>query len=268
MRRVYHPPREEAEMSTTTLVPALQQIDYPERDGKPLGETDAHRREITQIIEILEDYYQATADVYISGNLMFYYAEGNPRAVVSPDVFVVKGVPKGLRRIYKLWEEGHSPVAVFEITSRSTRREDKNTKRALYATMGIREYFMFDPLLEYLKPPLQGFRLVGEEYVSIEPEADGALVSTELGLRLYQEDSFLRLIDLSTGQPLLRPPELNNARRAAEEHARGEAAARLAAEERVHAEVAARHAETTVRRAAEEELERLRAELARLRGEQ
>jgi Uma2 family endonuclease len=227
-------------MSTTLLDPALQQIDYPERDGKPFGETDAHRREIAQIIEMLEQYYQTHADVYISGNLMFYYEEGNSKAVVSPDVFIVKGVPKGLRRIYKLWEEGHSPVAVFEITSRSTRREDKNTKPALYAMMGVREYFMFDPLSEYLKPPLQGFRLVGEEYVSIEPEADGALISTELGLRMYREDSFLRLIDLSTGQPLLRPSELNNARRAAEERAR----------------------------TAEEELERLRAEIARLRSEQ
>jgi Uma2 family endonuclease len=225
---------------STTLVPPLQEIDYPERDGKPLGETDVHRREIAQIIEMLEEYYRANADVYISGNLMFYYEEGNPRAVVSPDVFVVKGVPKKLRRTYKLWEERQAPVTVFEITSRSTRKEDKVQKRALYAMMGVREYFMFDPLSEYLKPPLQGFRLVGEEYVSIKPEADGALISTELGLRMYRDDAYLRLIELSTGQPLLRASELNDARRAAEERAQ----------------------------VAEEELERLRAEIARLRGEQ
>jgi Uma2 family endonuclease len=232
---------------STTLSPPLQRIEYPESDGKPLGETDVHRREIAQIIEMLMLFFQSAADVYISGNLMFYYEEGNPSAVVSPDVFVVKGVPKGLRRTYKLWVEQRSPVAVFEITSRSTRLEDKGNKRALYAMLGVREYFLFDPLTEYLKPPLQGFRLVGEEYIAIDQAEDGALISQELGLRMFREDTFLRMIDIATEQPLLRPVELEAARRA---------------------EAEARRAEAEARRAAEEEVVRLRAELARLRGEQ
>jgi Uma2 family endonuclease len=214
-------------------VPTLQRIEYPESDGKPLGETDVHRREIAQIIEMLTLYFQAVADVYISGNLMFYYEQGNPSAVVSPDVFVVKGVPKGLRRTYKLWEEKQPPVVVFEISSRSTRIEDKGNKRVLYAMLGVREYFLFDPLSEYLAPPLQGFRLLGEEYIAIDQAGDGSLISQELGLRLFQEDSFLRLIDIATEQPLLRPHQLAEARRAAEE-----------------------------------EVERLRAELDRLRRQQ
>ena len=220
-------------MSTTTLNSPLRQIAYPESDGKPLGETDVHRREIAQIIEMLMLYFQSAAEIYISGNLMLYYEEGNPSAVTSPDVFVVKGVPKGLRRTYKLWEEKHPPAVVFEITSRSTRLEDKGNKRALYAMLGVHEYFMFDPLAEYLKPPLQGFRLVGEEYIAIDQAEDGSLISQELGLRMSRDGTYLRLIDLTTGQSLLRPAELDAARRAAEE-----------------------------------EVERLRAELARLRGEQ
>ena len=227
-------------MSATTLTPPLQQIEYPESDGKPLGETDVHRREIAQIIEMLMLYFQSAADIYISGNLMFYYEEGNPSAVTSPDVFVVKGVPKGLRRTYKLWEEKHPPAVVFEITSRSIRLEDKGNKRALYAMLGVHEYFMFDPLAEYLKPPLQGFRLVGEEFIAIDQAEDGALISQELGLRISRDSTYLRLIDMTTGQPLLRPSELD----------------------------AARRAEAEARRAAEEEVERLRAELAHLRGEQ
>jgi Uma2 family endonuclease len=225
---------------SATDVPAIQRIEYPESDGKPLGETDVHRREIAQIIEMLTLYFQSAADVYVSGNLMFYYEQGNPGAVVSPDVFVVKGVPKGLRRTYKLWEEKQPPVVVIEISSRSTRLEDKGNKRALYAMLGVREYFLFDPLSEYLTPPLQGFRLVGEEYIAIDQTDDGALISQELGLRLFKEDTFLRLVDIATGQPLLRPHQLAEARRA----------------------------EAEARRAAEEEVERLRAELARLRKEQ
>lgn len=227
-------------MSSTTFTPTLQQIDYPERDGKPLGETDTHRREILAIIAMLEQFFAANADVYVSGNLMFYYEEGNPSAVVSPDVFVVKGVPKKERRTYKLWEEGQPPAVVFEITSRSTRLEDKGAKRELFAMLRVREYFLFDPLSEYLKPSMQGFRLAGDEYIAMKPESDGALVSQELGLRLLRDGTYLRLIDVSTGQPLLRVAELDAARRTAEERAR----------------------------VAEAEIERLRAELARLRGEQ
>src|SRR5215213_5447878 len=91
-------------MSATTDVPVRHRVEYPESDGKPLGETDAHRREILAIIAMLEQFFVEHANVYISGNLMFYYEQGNPSAVVSPDVFVVKGVPKGLRRTYRLWE--------------------------------------------------------------------------------------------------------------------------------------------------------------------
>ena len=225
---------------STIDTPFQQRIEYPESDGKPMGETDVHRREIAQIIEMLTLYFQSVADVYVSGNLMFYYEQGNPSAVVSPDVFVVKGVPSQLRRTYKLWEEKLAPCVVFEISSRATRLEDKGNKRALYAMLGVREYFLFDPLAEYLKPPLQGFRLVGEEYVPIDQAEDDTLISQELGLRLWSEDTYLRFVDIATEQPLLRPAELD----------------------------AARRAEADARRAAEEEVERLRAELERLRRQQ
>src|SRR3954462_236990 len=102
---------------TMSAVPAhalFERIEYPKSDGKPLGETDAHRREILVIIMMLEQHFAANADVYVSGNLMLYYEQGNPSAVVSPDIFVVKGVSKKERRTYKLWEEGRSPDIVFE----------------------------------------------------------------------------------------------------------------------------------------------------------
>jgi len=241
-------------MSAQPISTAFRRIEYPESDGKPLGETDVHRREILEIIAMLEQYYADRADIYISGNLMLYYEEGNPGAVVSPDVFVVKGVPKQERRVYKLWEEGQPPAVVFEITSRSTRLEDRGMKRQLFAELGVREYFLFDPLSEYLRPLLQGFRLADDELAPFDPEASGALISQELGLRLQRDGTYLRLSDLASGQALLRPAELDRARRAAEAQTRAEAKARRAAEERA--------------RTAEEELERLRAELARLRGEQ
>jgi Uma2 family endonuclease len=293
----------------TDAVIASPIIEYPESDGKPVGETDVHRREILHTIETLERHFRDAPDIYVSGNLMFYYEEGNPSAVVSPDVFVVKGVRKGLRRTYKLWDEGVAPCVVIEMTSRSTRLEDKGNKRALYAQLGVREYFLFDPLGEYLKPPLQGFTLVDGEYAALPVESDGGIISRELGLKLYRDETVLRLFDLASGREVVRTEDLSDvlqqtlarvhqaeeqarltaeqarlaaeqaqreadARRLAEEQAQREADARRLAEEQAQREADARRLaeeqaqrEADARRRAEAEIERLRAELQRLRGD-
>ena len=137
-----------------------------------------------------------------AGNMLFYYEEGNPAEFKVPDVFVVKGIAKHDRRIYKLWEEKAAPCVVFEITSRSTRLEDLGTKRALYEMLGVREYYLFDPLDEYLRPRLQGFKLVAGIYQPVKPSLDGSLLSRELGLVLRPDGKLLRLVDPATGEPL------------------------------------------------------------------
>jgi Uma2 family endonuclease len=213
---------------TTTTTPTY----YPESDGKPMGETDVHIDAVIYLREALRDYFRDDLQVYVAGNMLLYYEEGNPAACVAPDVFVVQGVAKGERRTYRLWEEGQPPSVVFEITSRGTRLEDLGTKRAVYAMLGVQEYFLYDPLGEYLRPPLQGYRLQEGEYQRILPEANGELISQTLVLELQVEEGRLRLVNPATGERLLTPAEAQAARRAAEI-----------------------------------ELERLRAELARLRGE-
>ncbi len=117
-----------------TIAPTVEtaQIIYPEHDGKPMGETDSHRQEMMDAIATLIEFYRERPDVYVAGNLLLYYEQGNPSAVVSPDVFVVLGIPKRLRRTYKLWEEQRPPTVVIEVSSRSTRLEDLGNKRALW----------------------------------------------------------------------------------------------------------------------------------------
>jgi Uma2 family endonuclease len=235
----------ERRMEAPALIVAPQRIDYPERDGKPVGETDVHRDELLGLVSALDEHFRADPQVYVSGNLMFYYEEGLPSSVVSPDVFVVRGVAKGRRRIYKLWEEQVPPALVIELSSRSTRLEDSGNKKALYAMLGVQEYYLFDPLEEYLRPPLQGFRLERGEYLRLEPAADGALFSAALGLWLRREGSHLALFDAETNARLLSPPE--------------QQAARLAAEQQAAEALAQASALAT-------EVERLRAEIERLRG--
>jgi Uma2 family endonuclease len=209
---------------------------YPESDGKPMGETDEHIKETIRLRQMLERFY-AGQPVYVSGNLLVFYEQGNPKKFIVPDVFVVKGIEPGNRRIYKIWFERKPPDAIIEVTSRKTKKMDMVAKPALYGQLRVPEYFLFDPTQDYLEPPLQGHRLIGGRYEPIPPDAQGALVSDQLGLRLRAEGRQLMLYRLDTGQRL------------------------LTAEEELQIESEARQAEAEARRAAEAEVARLREQL-------
>ena len=185
---------------------AFPTIEYPESDGQPIGETDFHFTTIILLVQALRDYF-AEQPVYVAGDLMFYYERGNPHAVKAPDVLVVKGISKHKRRIYKLWEEQVVPCTIFEITSKQTGSADLTTKYQLYGRLGIKEYFLFDPLGEYLQPNLQGFTLVKGRYQTLPLSAEGELISRELGLILRPQGDLLRLVDSYTGQMLATSKE-------------------------------------------------------------
>lgn len=180
----------------------LLEVEYPESDGMPMGETDLHRNWMVRLIDILQHRY-AGEQVYVSGDLMMYFFEGDPRRSVCPDCFGVKDCDPGQRRTFKAWEEPHAPHAVFEVTSLSTRRRDEVGKPSIYAEMGVPEYFMYDPTSDYLSPPLQGFRLGEDGYVRIEPSEVGRLKSEELGITLELAGAELVLRDASSGEELL-----------------------------------------------------------------
>ena len=220
-----------------TAMPFQREIVYPESDGEPMAESDLHRKEMTYLIDALTEHFRPAVDVYVAGNLFLYYKKGDPRAVVAPDLFVIKGVAKKDRKIYKLWDEHRSPCLVVEVTSDTTRDEDLSDKRIVYEQLGVEEYFLFDPLGDYLDPRLQGHRLVNGRYRPAPLEADGSLVSRTAGVTLQIEGEHLRLTETSSGKPLLRY----------EEHA-----ARVLQAEARAADL-------------EREIARLRAELERLR---
>lgn len=182
------------------------EIEYPESDGRPMGETDLHRDWMNRIIDLLKQRYREQR-VYVTGNLLLYYEEGNPAHYVVPDAMVVKDCEPGRRRTFKVWEEGCVPSVVFETTSRSTKREDGVFKPQLYQKLGIPEYFLYDPTADYLRPPLQGYRLIDKRYEPIVPDASGQLHCQELGLRVRLEDGDLVMLDSQTGERLLTEAE-------------------------------------------------------------
>jgi Uma2 family endonuclease len=180
---------------------AAIEIDYPSSDGKPMAETDVHRNWMITIIQRLQRFF-AGRRVYVSGNLLIYYQEGNPRKSIAPDTFVVKNCKPGPRETFRIWKERRRPNFVLETTSKTTRREDRGTKKEAYAAIQVPEYFLYDPLGDWLKPPLQGFRLKDGAYEPIAADAAGGIVSQELGVRFVLEQGQLAMYDVATGEQL------------------------------------------------------------------
>ncbi|HJZ92278.1 MAG TPA: Uma2 family endonuclease [Gemmataceae bacterium] len=172
-----------------------------------MAETDLHRDLMVDLIETLKDWFAADPQTYVSGNILLFYEPGNKRRHVSPDVLVVRGVPKRQRDNYLAWEEGKAPDLVIEVTSKTTRTEDSRQKSELYRTiLRVPEYFLFDPRAEYLDPQFQGFRLRRGRYVAIKPIA-GRLPCEVIGLHLEKDGNQLRLWDPIAGRRVPTPGE-------------------------------------------------------------
>jgi Uma2 family endonuclease len=221
------------------MLPQLEvkATEYPETDGEPMAETGFHVTLLAYFLAMLRNFFRNRTDVYVGANMFIYYYEGEPAKKVAPDLFVVFGVSNHERRVWKTWEEGQGPEVVFEFTSKGTWDQDLGSKKGLYAWLGVAEYFLFDPLAEYLQPQLRGFRLAEGDYVPISPGDMGELESQRLGLVLQQVGSELQLFERASGQRLLPPLELAEALRQ----------------------------ETAARQAAQAEIARLQAELERLK---
>jgi Uma2 family endonuclease len=172
-----------------------------------MAETDWHRDLLLVSIETLQAWFGTVPRVYVSGNLLIFYHPGDKHRHVAPDIFVVRDVPKRQRPNYLIWEEGKAPDLAIEITSASTRQEDLDHKFHLYQDLlKIKEYFLFDPLGDYLSPALQGHRLRGGKYAAIRP-VKGRLPSQVLGLHLEQHGRELRFYNPETSAWLPTPQE-------------------------------------------------------------
>ncbi len=260
-----------------SLTASLTDIEYPESDGKPMGETDVHRGWMIRLYDLLNWRYRGQR-VYVGSDLLLYYVEGQPKKFVVPDDFVVLDCDPGQRRVFKTWTERRVPNAVIEVTSNKTRRQDQVIKPAKYAQIGVRELFLYDPTGDYLRPALQGFRCEAGSLVPILPDARGNLECRELNLLLRLEARQLVLRERDTGEILLTEAEAERKakeqerqakeqeRQAKEQERRAKEQERQAREEERLAreqERAARQAAEARASAAEEEVRRLRELLAR-----
>ena len=230
-----------------------------------MAESDITRDYMTYGVEALKLHFHKRWDVYVSANSFVYYEEGNKLAVVAPDIYVVFGVKKRQRDNYKIWKEaGIAPQFVLEITSETTQDVDQETKPETYRSLGVKEYFQYDPSGDYLNPILQGVRLVNNRYEQIPINKivfDTLwLYSEVLGLELHIISGELRLRNPQTGE-FLKTYQQSEEARLAEQSARlAEQSARLAAEAAFQQSEQARLAEQQARLA--EQQARLATELS------
>ena len=230
----------------------LRGIRYPETDGTPMPDADYQGRAYCYAVEALRAHFRDSTDIYVSGDLFIYLEEGKPEHCIAPDVFVVLGAGNHMRNTYKLWEEpGGAPDFVLEIVSPSTWRADLGAKRALYASLGVGEYWLHDPHGRHLHPALAGHRLVDGRYAPLPATVlpgGPAIHSDTLALELRLDGERLRFFDPTVEEYL---PDLVEAmvdrRRYEAERAAAESARAAAETARVAAETARVEAEERLR---------------------
>ncbi len=240
------------EQSRILSVPTDADIYYPEEDGKPMAASDLHREILTRTIDALTEHYRSDTSVYVSGDILMYYVEGVPGKSVSPDVLVTIGIGNKRRYTYKVWEAGKVPDFAMEFSSENTYRNDLSFKKELYASLGIRDYFLYDAEAKYLRVPLMGFTLVDAVYEPIPADARGGVRSAALNLDFHVREDGLGIYNPVTGKWV-------------KTRAEQEAAARRKAEAREQEEAAARKKTEAALEKADAKILQLQEEIERMR---
>ncbi len=260
--------------ASTTMRPYRKQgqIDYARLDynpDEPVLKPDAMQQnpplhEILGLLASRFTAFQRRPDVFLEANTILCYDPDDLNVRVSPDVYLAFGVDADAireRKLYLPWEAGKPPDWVLEVASVSTGRVDVGRKRAIYAHIGVPEYWRFDPKDgKYHGAKLAGDRLVDGAYepIPLTTAPDGILkgYSEILGLSLCWDANWPRLYDPAANTYLETWQQERVARQA-------EQAAREAAETQVAVEQAERLAERAARRSAEARIRQLEAELRR-----
>ena len=175
-------------------------------------------------VTTLKTRFSKDPSALVEGNTVVCYDPYDLNKRVLPDCYVAFGVnpPEIYRQNgYLIWVVGKPPDFVLEIGSKSTARRDLTEKRDLYASMGVPEYWRFDPTGgDHYGRALAGERLVGGAYEEIPLGIDaGGLACGEsptIGLSLCVRGGNLVFYDAASGEYLLTFEETQSALEEAE----------------------------------------------------
>ncbi|MCP4107380.1 MAG: hypothetical protein GY749_17855 [Desulfobacteraceae bacterium] len=240
--------------------------------GDQMPQGPEHARQAISIYDKIEKHYRNSPDtVVLFDTKMLWGIPGLKEPF--PDICVIPKIKdkKIIGTSFNVLKHKTRPILIVEIMSPGYEGDD-TAKVDIYEQAGVREYIILNPHQKDMTVPfeLTGYRLVRGKYRKITPDRQGRLLSRSTGIRfgLSADGREVVLTDAATGEKLLSNQEECQARLEAEARAElsetkaeQEFRARLEAEARAEQEVQARQN-------AEAELERLRAELICLRGDE
>jgi Uma2 family endonuclease len=172
--------------------------DSHQTEEDKLGQTTWHSRLVSYLWDVLRWQFQ---DCTIYKNLNFYQTLDRMEYPIAPDLAVLKGIAFEYVRSWTVGRSGPAPNVTFEILAEETWKKNLHEKPWKYASMGVQEYFAYDPH----KPPISqdtAKRLFGwqldtkrREMVEMIPNAEGWLWSEQLDSWLVLDGIHLRLYD-------------------------------------------------------------------------
>ena len=206
------------------LPPLTELPDPPQIPDMPTQMPD-----LVRAFSVLTDYYLAVPDAAVMGNCYLapdvHHINGSP----YPDCMVAFGMPRPKQEVveangYTISELGKPPDFVLEVASKSTGRRDYTEKRAIYAGLGVPEYWRFDYTEgDFHDAALAGDRLTpsgGYEPITVTRTPAGIYrgYSAVLNLELHWDNGQLRFWNPDTADYVLDITE-NRVRREASEAA-------------------------------------------------
>ena len=265
------------------------QINYIERyydshqselEEEELGQSRSHFYAIKYLLLILEWLFESKGQkVGIVSEIAFYQTDNPQESPKQPDIAVVDGLEVVSEQeedpspSYYVGADGPPPRVIFEIASQNTWQVDLEVKPGVYARMGVKEYFAYDPQPKLgvwtrqwrAKERLVGWRMQADgSYQEIAKDEQGRIWSEELESWLVVRPKWLQLYS-AAGELRIDKAEAEK-QRAEEERRRADKQAQSTLSESRRAERAELRAELAQRKAEEEAQTRqaLAAENARL----
>jgi Uma2 family endonuclease len=169
-----------------------------------MGETSFHADLVNYLLDVLRWLFHGRLCA-IYDNLNFYQTPNSKEYPLAPDIAIIPGIAHRPIRSWRVGKSGPAPQVVFEIASEETWKKDLAEKPGKYASMGVQEYFAYDPH-DFPLPASNNRRLFGWQLDrsgysmrEMQPRPDGSLWSPILESWLVPDGTWLRLYD-STGQ--------------------------------------------------------------------
>ena len=211
-RRANFPAPKTAESYTSTIYDGVY---YAEQRDDDIGETSIHIKLLANFLNMLTVYFENRTDVFFSGNMNLYFERGNSRRWYAPDLLVAFGVPNVERSSYLLWREEVFPQVLVEIASEKTWSNDIDEKLRVYEEYGAEEYYVLDPEFAYLPAPLMAYRRQGAKLIKLAV-IDERIFSPRLNLEIVRTHNTFRFFNPQINEFLLTLGESEEKRRATE----------------------------------------------------